>query len=335
MSGLAKTIVKAHVYVFLKLPTIAKAPVGKKGAEGDVAELAEHRSESAPQHNSIALPHMLAQFYLGLKLMFVPVSSLVISTHGVAAAEESHHCPRRIAKVERGTEVMAQYRSLPQSCIYTALDFGGGEGIFVAEELRTEILLDVEVIASMRVGEHIARVIHQLESECKIPYRHVLSVHQFGTCHLGGMDVVVGKHRTEIKVVGKFDGKGCLESCLPALHLTAVFVIVTVVESDSPESRGKGEEIHGVFESVFVLWEDVCASYTEKIESHGGNIAEERHVGRRQQCVCGACAVKASRHKSKTEFYVGVVVRAANHTEVKFLVLLVFVGIVEIVEETR
>ena len=149
------------------------------------------------------------------------------------------------------------------------------------------------------------------------------------------MDVVVGKHRTEIKVVGKFDGKGCLESCLPALHLTAVLVIVTVVESDSPESRGKGEEIHGVFESVFVLWEDVCASYTEKIESHGGNIAEERHVGRRQQCVCGACAVKTSRHKSKTEFYVGVVVRAANHTEVKFLVLLVLVGIVEIVEETR
>ena len=81
MSRLAKAVVKAHVDILLKFPAIAKALVGKESAEGDVAELAEHRTESAPQHYAIALPHMLAQFDLSLKLMFVPVSSLVISAH--------------------------------------------------------------------------------------------------------------------------------------------------------------------------------------------------------------------------------------------------------------
>ena len=93
------------------------------------------------------------------------------------------------------------------------------------------------------------------------------------------MDIIVGEHWTEIKVVGQFYCKRSLYSCLPALHLATVFVVITTVIADTPESRWKGKEIHGIFETVFVLRKDICATNTEEIKSHGGDIAKQRHIG--------------------------------------------------------
>ena len=78
----------------------------------------------------------------------------------------------------------------------------------------------------------------------------------------------------------------------------------------------------------------MCAPYAEHVEAHGGNVAEERHMGWHRQTVGERGMVETLGHETQSELRVAGVMRSADHAEVEAFLLLVLVGIVEVCKES-
>ena len=83
---------------------------------------------------------------------------------------------------------------------------------------------------------------------------------------------------------------------------------------------------------VFVLGKQMVSTYSQQIESHCGDIPIQRDIGRRENTIVPVGTVESCRHQSDSKFGVTGIMRPAYNAEIKFLVFLFFVGIVEVIQ---
>ena len=278
LSALAEAIVQADVHVFLEFPAVAYSVVGQHVREAHRAELVEHRACAHPCHESVALPHFLPQLHLRFHLVLVAVSAYIVAAHGVWASQLGHHSPRGVAEVERAAQVAGYRRAAPQASVGVGPHLGCGECMVVSEESGAESLLYAHVDAAVRVGDDVACVVDERQSQPEVACLRVHAVEQFGPFHVGGVHEVVGGHGAEIQPLGHPYEEAGLGLCLLALHVRLVSAVVSVGVADAPVLAWERVEVECVVEPVPVVREDVQASHAEHIEPNGGHVAEERHV---------------------------------------------------------
>ena len=79
---------------------------------------------------------------------------------------------------------------------------------------------------------------------------------------------------------------------------------------------------------------EVVTPNTQHIEPHRAHIAKERYIGRRKNAVVHICTIETRRHHAQAKLGIGCIVRTTYHTEVKTLMLLVLIGIIEVIKKT-
>ena len=148
-----------------------------------------------------------------------------------------------------------------------------------------------------------------------------------------GRDVVDSNGGTHKQVAACPEEPAGLDLRLPPVHFALVVVVVALVIAYSPEIGGEGIEVDGVVDALAVAGKDVGAPHAYHVEAHRRDVAEYRHVARRQQAVGRRGVIQARGHEPQAQLGVGAVVRAAYHREVEALVLLLLVGVAEVVEK--
>ena len=124
-----------------------------------------------------------------------------------------------------------------------------------------------------------------------------------------------------------------LDPGLPSLHFALVVTVVAHVISHAPVLAREGIEVDRIVGTVLVVWEDVGAPDAKHVESYCTYIAEEGDVGGGKDGVFGIGAIKPSGYETDTQFGVCAIVWATDDAEVELLVVLVFIGIIEVVEK--
>ena len=158
---------------------------------------------------------------------------------------------------------------------------------------------------------------------------------QFRALYLLAYHIVVSCHRSHIEVIGYPEQEAGFCLSLPTLHITLVGIVIAHIVTDSPEIGRKGIEIEMIIDAVTTGRSYMIAPNTQHIEAHRTDITEKRYIGRRQDAIVRIGAVKSCCHHSQTKLGIGCIVRTAYHAEVKALMLLVLVGIIEVVKESR
>ena len=109
-------------------------------------------------------------------------------------------------------------------------------------------------------------------------------------------------------------------------------IIGSIVISLSPVKAWERIEIQIVVQPVFVLGKQMVSTYSQQIESHCGDIPIQRDIGRRENTIVPVGTVESCRHQSDSKYGVTGIMRPAYNAEIKFLVFLFFVGIVEVIQ---
>lgn len=139
-------------------------------------------------------------------------------------------------------------------------------------------------------------------------------------------------HRTDIKVTCHPEHEVHLNLRLKAIVFTLIVIIGSIVISLSPVKAWERIEIQIVVQPVFVLGKQMVSTYSQQIESHCGDIPIQRDIGRRENTIVPVGTVESCRHQSDSKFGVTGIMRSAYNAEIKFLVFLFFVGIVEVIQ---
>ena len=228
---------------------------------------------------------MLSQLHLRLHLMVVAVAALVVAAHRVAVAELREHRPLHIAEVELRAEVGSERSTAPQMRVAVDAEVGGVGVVLVADELRAHQLHELDVHASLRRREVVARVVDGSHARTEVESLRAFAAKQFFAVELSAAHIVEVDGRTDEEVVGGAYQPVGFELRLPALHLALVGVLVAHVVAPSPDVAREGVEIDRVVEAVGVARELMCAAHAEHVEAHGRDVAEERHVARSRERV--------------------------------------------------
>lgn len=122
------------------------------------------------------------------------------------------------------------------------------------------------------------------------------------------------------------------EETQKAIVFTLIVIIGSIVISLSPVKAWERIEIQIVVQPVFVLGKQMVSTYSQQIESHCGDIPIQRDIGRRENTIVPVGTVESCRHQSDSKFGVTGIMRPAYNAEIKFLVFLFFVGIVEVIQ---
>ena len=190
LSRLTEAVVESHVDILLELPAVAHTHVRQYVLQLYLAELREDGSGTSPEHNTVALPHMLTQLHLRLYLMVVAIASLVVATHRVAIAELREHRPLHIAEVELRTEVGSKRGTLPQMRVAVDAEVGSVGVVFVADELRAHELHELYVHASLRRSEVVARVVYGGHAGTEVERLRAFATKQVDTVELSAAHIV-------------------------------------------------------------------------------------------------------------------------------------------------
>jgi len=75
--------------------------------------------------------------------------------------------------------------------------------------------------------------------------------------------------------------------------------------------------------------------YSQQVESHCRDIAEQRNIGGRENRIIPIRTIKSGSHQAESQFGIRTIMRPANDAEVKLLLLLVLIGIIKIIKELR
>ena len=67
LSRLSKTIIQSYIHILLEFPAIAHTGIRQNLPASQGRELRKNGAGSCPDHNAVALPHMLAQLHRSLQ----------------------------------------------------------------------------------------------------------------------------------------------------------------------------------------------------------------------------------------------------------------------------
>ena len=209
------------------------------------------------------------------------------------------------------------------------------KGIIITHKFWPEHLLQIQIDTPVRIGKIISVVINQRYTHSYIPGMLIHPLQQFRALYLLAYHIVVSCHRSHIEVIGYPEQKTGFCLSLPTLHITLVVIVIAHLVTDSPEIGREGIEIEMIINAVTTGRSYMIAPNTQHIEAHRTDITEKRYIGRRQDAIVRIGAVKSCSHHSQTKLGIRSIVRTSNYAEVEPLMLLVLVGIIEVVKESR
>ena len=332
MTFFTEPVVEPHVDSVFELPAVAYPVVGQGVAPFESRERRKHVAGSYPHDDAVAPPDVLPQFQLGFEEVLVAVTSFVVSPHTGRSAQRGEHIPRYVAIVELAVQVEGKNRPFPQPVIVVEEERGAGKTLFVAEECGEETLIDIHIDPSGGIGNKVAAVVGEGESQAGAGYLVRFAVEQFGFGKVGTFHPVESGGETSVKVFEQaglpVDEQDSFESVVGTL----VGVVVPVVVAYSPEIAGESIEVEIVVDAVFVLGEDIVALDADEQKSGCRGIAVERYVGE----LCDGVAphaVGARSRDAQAQLGCRRVVGAADNAEIEFLVGARFVRVIEIFQD--
>ena len=326
-----ETKVEAHIDPFFELPTITYTVVRQHLAPAQGRKLRKNSSGSDPHRNTVAAPHMLAQFEAYVDFRLVAVAAFEIATHVVASAERRQQSPRRIAVSDARVQLKGQGGTTPGLMIKGEGKFGERERIPVEQETWIESLVEARKDTARGIGEKIAVVVLERKTDSHVESAVIFALPKPWFLEMASVDIVESRKRPYIQGIGDtphYAGFGLRVKILVARFVIVVDIIVVAY---APELGFDRRKINVVMDSGTVARHYVRALHA-KFEKHArGSVGIYGDIRGRRHRISHIGAVKPCGNETYSEFGVGRIMRPPYNAEIERLVLFWFVGVVEII----
>ena len=145
--------------------------------------------------------------------------------------------------------------------------------------------------------------------------------------------IIKYSHRSDIETFRYTEHEVDFHLCLKAFVVAFIIRVRSIIISPSPIKTGERIKIKIIIQPVFLLREQVIASYSQQIKSNSRDISIKRNIRRGKDRIIAVCTIQPRRHQSKTKLGITGIMRTANHTEIELFIFLFLIGVIKIIKK--